>query len=202
MTQGESERVHARPISPPTEPAEMPVYRRRSSWPTVIGVIAIIFGALGVLGAVWSAIAPAFMGSMMAAMPHDQFASMESMKDFNSWMAPFSVLGGGLGALLVVAGIGLLKHRPWARTLCMAWAGLKIVLVLVSSVLGSYMMFRLFSAMASRQDTNVPALGPGMTAVFFVFGLCLGLVWGWALPVFVLIWMSREKIKTEVGAWT
>jgi hypothetical protein len=35
------------------------------------------------------------------------------------------------------------------------------------------------------------------------FGLmACGLIWGFALPVFMLIWFSRGKIKHEVAEWS
>jgi hypothetical protein len=32
-------------------------------------------------------------------------------------------------------------------------------------------------------------------------GSCFAIAFGWALPVFMLIWFSRSKIRSEVRGW-
>ena len=33
-------------------------------------------------------------------------------------------------------------------------------------------------------------------------GVIIGLLWGWALPVFFLIWFSRAGVRSEVRSWS
>ena len=56
-----------------------------------------------------------------------------------------------------------------------------------------------------EEDPNTAAAIPGFFGTFMaILGpltLVLGIVWGWALPIFMLIWFSRRKIKAEIAQW-
>ncbi len=45
--------------------------------------------------------------------------------------------------------------------------------------------------------------GPGMQvqSIAATVGIVLWVLWGWALPVFVLTWIARPKVAAEVARW-
>jgi hypothetical protein len=97
----------------------------------------------------------------------------------------------GLGIFGIVAAIGLLRLKNWARVSFIVFAVI-LCFLCVSAVIGtSIMMFVLPQAVA--QDANVPS--GILTAVFgfyFVFALFVG-----ALAVWWLIYFTRRKVKEQ-----
>ncbi len=192
-------------MTPPVDPGE--ISHRPSAWPMVIGVIAIIFGSLAILQGCFGAVSSLFMSSLSAIVPAEQATVYDAMEGLKPWMIIGAVLALALGILLLVAGIGLVRRRAWSPTACMAWAGIKMVFVVGYTILGDMARQTQFEAMQEmmQQDPNMPAGMPAMMGSFFqvfgVFAIVLGILWGWALPVFLLIWFSRKKIKAEVAGW-
>ena len=52
------------PSTPPMQPTDVVTGSMTTAWPTVLGILAIVFGGFGVLGGVWGVVAPLepFMG--------------------------------------------------------------------------------------------------------------------------------------------
>ncbi len=192
-------------MTPPVEPGEIP--HRPSAWPMVIGVIAIIFGSLAILQGCFGAVSSLFMSSLSGLMPTEQATMLDAMEGLKPWMIIGAVLTLALGILLLVAGIGLVRRRAWSPTACMVWAGIKMVFVVGNTILADMAQQAQFEVMQEmmQQDPNMPAAMPAMMGsfmqVFGVFTIVLGILWGWALPVFLLSWFSRSKVNSEVAGW-
>ncbi len=194
------------PSMPPlSDPAEVPP--SPSTWPTAIGVIAIVLGGLGALGGCVGAFSPLFMGMIQSIVPEGQVTGLEGMLDWAVWLVAVSIVSMLIAVLLLVAGIGITKRRAWGPKVALVWAGLKMIFVIVHSVAGYLIQIAQFEAMqeAMANDQNMPAgmgafMGSLMQA-FGIFGLLIGVLWGWALPVFLFIWFARKKIRTETATW-
>ncbi len=190
------------PLTPPTDGGAIPP--KPASWPTVIGVIAIIFGSLATLGGCFGLVSSLFLDQFMSLVPQGEAEEMTSALD---GLKPALIISGALTMVLaivvLIGGIGLLRRRAWGRSTCLTWAGLKIVLVVGNSVLSYIVQQSQFQAMA--EDLNMagsmPGFLPALMQAMGVVGLVVGLLWGWALPVFMLIWFSRRKIKAEIAQW-
>lgn len=179
--------------APPTRPGPLPAPPRTSKWPTILGVIAIVLGVLGVLGGVWGFVAPAVMPHIMPDIPSEVAAELERTK---GWTMISSALTLALALLLAVSGVGLTNRRLWSVSVARLWAVLKMLLVVV----GVGMAWQIQSV-SFRANPGVPPGGTGFTTSIQIMSLVFGLVWGWALPVFMLIWLSRPRIKAETEAW-
>ena len=191
------------PAAPPTELVYALPPEKPSSWPSVIGAIAVVFGVLGTLGGLWGVVGPYFMRAMMSAMPPmpaNQTATLAVMQKWQTWTIAASLLGLPLAVVLLTGGIGLLRRRAWARPTCQGWAIFKILVVVATSTVGSLIQRDTFAAM-SQADPNMPAMVTGVGESMAVVGLVIGVAWGWALPVFMLIWLARGKIKNEIAGW-
>ncbi len=190
------------PPAPPTEVGYAETPPKQSSWPTIIGVIAIVLGAGGALIGCFGALSPFFLDAMMSAMPPQagQQAIQDVAKDWMAWTIPIALVSVVLALLLLIGGIGLLKRRPWASKTCVAWAIIRILLVAVNSGVGYVIQQKTWDIM-SQQDPNLSALPAGFTGGILAATVVFNLLWGWALPVFMLIWFSRRKIKDEVVGW-
>lgn len=174
----------------------------------VIGVITIVFGALAAMQGCISATSIPFVGWFSSRLPSEQSSMFEGLAGYTPWLIASATLTSAFGGVLLAAGIGLVKRRGWGRTACMVWAVPKMLFVIINSVLTHLVQQTQFEAMQDMlaQDPNIPAAMPGiMSGVMQAFGVVavlLGILWGWALPVFVLIWFSRGKIKDEVSGWS
>lgn len=193
------------PMTPPTAAGASPP--RKSTWPMVLGIIAIILGSLATLRGCMSIGSSAMFGLFASAMPEEQAEMMEATKGF----APLIMISSGLimaiAIILLIGGIGLTKRSPWSPKTCKIWAGLKMLLVVYSSIVTFLSTQAQMEAMQRmlEEDPNAPAAMSGFFGtlmaiigpVIFVFAI----VWGWALPIFMLIWFSRRKIKAEIAQW-
>ncbi len=197
-------------VRPPTvpTPALQQHLRRPSQWPTVIGVLAIIFGAFECLGGCVGIVSPWFMSVIVEALPQEQSLGIAAMVEWGRWMVASSLAGLGIGVLLLLGGVSVMQRRPRGRTMCLTWALLRIPVVVLGLVVG-YLMQRDQLAAMQEMFASDPSVPAAMSAMFGRFmqagvlvGSVIGLLWGWALPVFMFIWFSRGKIKTEVAAWS
>lgn len=181
-------------LTPPTVQGALPVPRPK--WPTVIGVIGLILGVLGVLGAVWGALAPFIVPALFGA---DSQIVTNSPALHGPWM-PFAVAanlyGLGVSVMLIIGAMLLLRWRPSAVTAFRLWA--------VNSLIATVMGFAIAIGSALPQLEQAQAqMGGGsafmmpMMVVFMLFGFAMSA----AMPVFVLIWFSRAKVKADVVRW-
>lgn len=188
-------------VAPPTRPgmvAEPPA--RQSGWPKVIGIIAIVLGSLGILGAVYGAVSPLVMGPLARMMPAEHAAGVEAMQEFSVRVVLVSLLALAVAVWLLVGGIALVKRRRSSRKTCLTWAVVKMLFVVLNSVI-SYAMVEAQMEAMMQQSPNTPGMPAGFMSGFSAIGLVFGICWGWALPVFMLIWFSRGEIKAEVAQW-
>jgi hypothetical protein len=188
------------PARPPIQPREFTPSHATSSWPTVIGVIAIVLGALAVLGELAGSAAVFLLDTFPSAVPQARATAMEAVQQLGFWVVADSLLCMGAAALLVAVGIGLLRRRHWAVRTASVWAWFKILLVAADAAV-TYPLVKAQCEAAFQQMSGIPGV-PARTSELMTFGaLALVLVWGWAWPVFLLIWLARREIRAETSAW-
>ncbi len=174
----------------------------------MIGIIAVVFGVLGVLGGcsglVFNVFA-AIWGSSMQWMPEAQKALFEVMRQYVVPTSISMVVATVLAAWLLVAGIGVLRHRPWSRGATVGWAVAKIIYAIPASVLGYFHYKAQLEAMEQAAiDSGTPMpTGHIVTIMQSVVVPMMGcsMLWTWALPLFLIIWFLRASVKTEVERW-
>ena len=189
-------------------PGELALPQRRSVWPVVIGIIALVVGALGLWSNAWQAVLPFLMSPMFESsgnMPNQQGPNpgemFAAMAKYKYWQLATSGLASVLSLWLLVTGIVLLTRHRAAWGLGISWAVLKIPAVAAGVCLGYLAQQAQFQALPAGTNTPAPAfLGGMMTGMAAAFG-CFGLVCGWALPVFVLIWFSLPTVRADVAGW-
>jgi len=185
------------PAAPPTHPGTLP--ERPSGWPTTIGIIAIVFGALGSLSNAMSGVGMLAM-SWATAMPGAGGAAVKSMLAYRPWMMANAAAGAALALVLLIGGIGMSSRYRWSIPLLRIWALLKLLLVPAGAAL-SYIMGQA-QLQAIQQDPTLassPGASLGMMGAASSVGIVLSLAWGWALPIFMLVWLSRRRVRAAVG---
>ena len=119
----------------------------------VLAVLYIVFGALGTLLGLGLMALLSFIGVAGAA------------SDPDAWMAlpVLGITGAALGAFLLIlslpgilAGVGLLKYRPWARILTIVLSALNLMNFPFGTALGIYGLWVMLSDEGSRLFAQPP----------------------------------------------
>jgi hypothetical protein len=206
---------------PPIEPdSGAPLGPAPTTWPRVVGIIVVVIASLGImqygLCAPIGLLAASLMGSAFESIAESQpntglegtVAQMEALQDYTLVNLASNGAALVLSIMLLIGGIGLLRRRPWARRGLLAWAVLRMIHALPAVYIG-YMMHRVqFDAMKDAAASGTAGAGQppmvilDLASAFGVVGVVIGLVFAWALPVFMLIWLSRWRIRDEMATWT
>lgn len=190
----------ATPLAPPVRPTGPPIPARRSDWPGVLGVIAIVLASLGILGACWGIAASllldaAFPGSFLFGV-----GAPVTTAAWQVWLALSQAATGIVAGLLLAAGIGLVRRRRWGVRASCCWAILKMIVVVLWTAV-SYGAQQAQFRQTALSNPGMPVPPTGLVTIAMLVGVGFTILWGWALPVFMLIWFSRGRIKNEVAEW-
>ena len=198
MSDNEQENVipSAQPVAPPTQPGTIASPQRPANWPTAIGTIAIVFGTLGTLGGLLGALSPVTIAIFSEFMLPGQ---EEGLQQTMAWSVAYGIGGMIIAILLLIAGIRLRSRRRQAVVLIRTWAIVKILLSVGGTVIG-YQSVQL-QMEAIQNDPSSPIMNTGIMGTFGMVGMVVGLLWAFVLPVFMLAWFARKKIKSETESW-
>ena len=192
------------PVAPPgSQPG--PPGGESSAWQMPIGIISIVLGACGLIGGCATTLSPLlvplFEEFASNVMPPGQPTGMEAIADNVGRTVAGGLLAIGAAGLLLFAGIGICKKRPWGPRLSVKWAIVKMIVVVVTLWLNWAIQQATVDTM--RQNPTGPQLGSAYFSVFLIGTIVVGLLWGWAYPIFMLIWMSRAKVRAQIrDTWT
>jgi len=202
-------------------PVTGPGRGRRTVWPKVIGIISTCLGGMGVACGVAASVGMVLAMTMFpvfsrmrppprqpatgpatrpATQPAIQPAIMPALvpPDFPDWSlyagAAIQLVTLCGTVLLLIAGIHLIRRRPSARTLHVAYAvcaaaAATAMLAMQLALANSMRWPGVFSPMAGIWRAQMIGMG--------IVNLVLQL----AYPVFLLVWFSRSKIRQEVRGW-
>ncbi len=179
----------------------------RSKWPTIVGVLAIIFGSYGILehlcglGTVL-AIGPLVDWIAGFAPPEDASHLAAFRQATTQYAIPTVLLNAFLLAnavLLLVAGIGCARRQGAVRPKMLLYAAVEVFLSVVSAVLAFQVAETVADVMREVDGAGgVPAqFSTAINAGEAVMGLLFAAIW----PVFLLVWFTRRSVVEEVGAW-
>lgn len=198
-------------MSPPTIPGPIEMGEAPSQWPKVIGVLAIVFGVLGAIGGLCAglgALSTDILKKIMSMAPQQPGVDQTAQLDVAAQYQGLSLLNAfatvSIAVLLIFGGAQLLKRQSVSRTTLLVWAVVKIVAVVAGSVLAFVIQQKQMELAIQQMNagsTTAPIPAAGIMKLIGAFGIGIAVLWGWALPVFLLIWLNRGKIKQEVAGW-
>lgn len=187
---------------------------KSARWPTVWGVLMLVWAGLTALGACCASFGVFVAPSM---------ASLAGMKDFpkapqimSLWIIADGIVSIVLVVVLVMAGLALLRRKPGARTLVTAYVVIRLLLVVPGLFMGIAMerpMAEWQRQMAQAQVDFIESKGtkappelveashrvdPSPWARWQTLGTTL---LGAAFPVVVAIWFSRRGVRDEIARW-
>ncbi len=172
-------------VPPICGPLEDKIMQRPASV-TVFGILNIVFAALGIFALLASV---ALLAAVGAVSDNPVVQIIQNNPAFATWMKISVVLGLVVSGALLAAGIGLLKLKPWARTISIAYAIYSIVMLPLGTVVNYVYLTKPLLEQA-HQMQGPEAAGAVGGAIGGMFGGCFGLIY----PVLLLIFMFRPNV--------
>ena len=122
----------------------------------VFGILNIVFGSFGLLCTPFGLLS-LYMPQPAEAPPNPVF---DLMKDptYRTILLVFTVIGVIAGGVLLAAGIGLLRLKPWGRTLSIGYGCYAIVSVVFGVIYNYFYLWKPMLA-AAGQANNPQAIG-------------------------------------------
>ena len=153
---------------------------------TVFGILNIVFAVLGII----SLLAMAALFAAVGTNSNNPVIQLiQNNPAYAAWMKFSLVLGVPVAVVLLAAGIGLLKLKPWARIVSIAYGIYAIVMVLASLVVNYIFLLQPMLQQAHQLQGPQAAAAIG-GAVGGTFGSCFGLIY----PILLLIFMMRPNV--------
>jgi hypothetical protein len=153
---------------------------------TVFGILNIVFAVLGIFSMLAMM---AFFAMAGTSTNNPVIQLIQNNPAYASWMKLSLVLGVPVSVILLAAGIGLLKLKPWARTVSIAYGIYAIVMVLAGMVVNYIFLLQPMLQQAHQQQGPQAAAAMG-GAIGGTCGSCFGLIY----PVLLLIFMMRPNV--------
>ena len=154
---------------------------------TVFGVLNLVFGALGLCGTAFSF--AMFFVAQDLAMPNPAMDLMRENKGYMLFMQVSVALGFVASVVLVAAGIGLLKVKPWGRQLSIGYGIYAILSGTVGSIFNYFIVVRpMVNGIGAQGQDEAVAIGG---AIGGIIGGCIGLIY----PVLLLYFMFTPRVK-------
>ena len=153
---------------------------------TTFGILNIAFGALSLLGCISTALMVFGSGS---TGNNPALKVLLDNQNYVLWMKISVPLGLVSGVILIVAGIGLLKLKSWARITSIAYSIYAIIFGIVSSVITAMLLLR---PLLEQPQINQSPEAAG--AIGGAIGGSLGGCFGSIYPILLIIFMTRPKV--------
>jgi hypothetical protein len=179
--------------APPTTPGPLASRPQRSAWPALLGILGIVFGAVGLAMRLLSTVVLIVMRSSGGGDPEASsggaragFQAAAAAEWFIPLMATYAV-GAVLSLALLAGSIALLRRRPIGVRVLMVWAIAKIVMAFPDSAM---------AYLVQRDQGALPfgAAAPTFTAIWTF-------AWAVILPIIFLAVLSSSKSRDEVAGW-
>jgi hypothetical protein len=162
---------------------------------TVFAILSILFGIIGLLGAITSLLMFRFSDSInMGISPVQDLASTSvTYRVFNLTLL---CLGMIFATVALVSGIGLLKMSNRARTLVIIYAVYSILVTIGAKVVD---VFSLYAPMLGQmgQQTEEQQI---ITIVFICVAIVSAIFW-LIFPIAILIYFLRPSVKQTFLNW-
>jgi hypothetical protein len=196
---------------PPTVPGQMR-RPRTSVWPSAVGIVCIVIGALGLLqygcaGTLAPVVGHLVMTSLQDAGIDDP-GSTASFQAQQRYMVPTlisSIVHAGLSGLLMTTGIGMSRRRRWSIRAARTWSVLRMLMAFPAIGLQYLVMQEQFRAMETTMQQSAQPMPGFFMPMMHSMGIVMmpvGLMFAWALPLFILIWLHIARVRGEWSTWT
>jgi hypothetical protein len=179
------------PYQPPAEVIEPfdPSHPARPTAVTVFGILNLLFGAFGVCCLGFSAAAMFIPFGPEMSRDNVPLQLMEESPLYRNFNRAEMVLGIAASIVLIVAGIGLLRLRPWGRKLAIGYGIYSVATDVIASIINLGFVFPILFQKAES------ASGIAMAAVWIaLFSGIAATVCGLTYAGLLLYFMYRPNV--------
>lgn len=203
MMQQLQEDMQSTDRTPPMQPGPLGQRTYQNNWPTVLGVVLIVFGAGGMLAGMGGIFGPMIQEWAASLAPQAQ-AQLEVTTKWRTWTVVSSAGALLIATLLLCSGIFLARRARHSVWMLRVWGLIKMVYAAFAAVLGYQMQKEAVEALLSDPSAmgGAPPFAPSLFHAIGWIGIAIGVAWAWALPVFVLIWFGRARIRRQIAEWS
>ena len=183
----------------------------RASWPTVIGVLCLLYALLGLVsngcGLFWQQ-------GQRVIFSMSGVQDVEIPSDIATMSMIGSIIGMALVLLLLVGAFGLMRRKRSSLKLLRAWVVLQVVLAIAGVVVGFLMIdsnieYQQQISNAVRdmmvdqgQDASAfPQQSKEEMRTGAIFGLVIGTPLQMAFPVVIGLLLTRRRWREEAASW-
>lgn len=187
-------------VVPPTRPGQIGV-ERPPVWPSVVAVVCIVWGTLGLLGSIAGLLSPLYEDYIKALAPQAQGSFAMAERNWGLFLL-YYVISVVMSLWLIWGGAMLFQRKTFGARLLMWWAIAEFPLSLVGIVVNHFMQKAQMEAMAA-QGGNAPgaAVMAAITPLMTILSTVIVVLFSWALPAFLVIWLTRPGVKRGVERW-
>ena len=167
-----------------------------STWPSVLGVLGIVYGGLAALkrlvGILWIAMwaDAAAVSPITAGVTRVAISNVPQV----GWIVTTHLVWLGLSVVLIVGSLEILRQHRAGVPVCRVWAWLAIGWATVESVIGYWWL-------ATLTGFAPPALPAGWLSGALSVAM-LALLLRLAFPILLLAWLSRPAVRTACESWS
>lgn len=164
----------------------------RPSWPKVIGIISIVWGAIGIVcggaGIGWQLMAGSIMGNIPGGAP-------PAMTNPNPLALGVGAIGVLWSIVLIVAGAMTVGRKPAGRSCHLLWAAIAVVLSIIGMYFQVSMQAEISQWCIDNPDSDFAKQQAMGGNVGKLLGYACGGVLGFGWPIFILAWFGLVKRK-------
>jgi hypothetical protein len=162
----------------------------------VCGIMNLVFGGLGICGSIPTLMMitnPKVM-EFGTGVPNPALVAMEKVPFYGMFMKGAVIVGIPVTILLIMAGVGLIKERPWARKATIGWAIWTTVLAVVTLYVNVQYLFPAMMEQTTVVGTQVPAAAQQAGKIGGIVGGVVGGLFSMAYPIAALIMLTRPSV--------
>lgn len=181
--------------APPT--VRGPAPQVAPGWPSVLGVVAVSFGAIGVVSAATTVLAPIMFSGVGCLSPMHPLSGGDSWWANALWLARVVVALGLMGG-----GIELIRRRRRGAKLLRIIAALSLALVLIDTAIQSLLVLHPLLTWSNSQGVS-PATAPpdALPIIMQLAGLVVAAILGAIFPLVLLLWLRRRASRADIDRW-
>jgi len=176
--------------------APMPMIKRPSGGLTALGILTIIYAVMfqicgSIIGLSLLLWAPALAHFLENRIPDSPNIGAIFEGPFMAYTVLSSLVSLILGLSFLFSGIGLLKLRPWARSLALGASVATIVWNIMNTLIGIFIVAPMANRAMGQDYPHAPQV------VGQAIGSFGGMLFHLALPIALIVFLTRPSFKEE-----
>jgi hypothetical protein len=173
---------------------------------SVIGIVNIVFGSMGLITAVCCIGGGMLITPLLSQMPLPQgpgkapienpMSKLNAVPGYLAFQVAQVAMGVFTGSLLLISGIGFLKMKRWSRSLTFVYVVVAIVWAVIAMVVQQRVVTPAMKEFGQKVQESTGQPNPVLdNPVFMTIGYAIGMLASFALPVVLFVLMLLPAVR-------